>query len=92
MYGLIDSDYLSAGALKETFLKIIAENLSSSAENIAAPALLIWGANDAETPLADGKRLSRLIHGSELKTINGAGHFVHREKPKEVAELIRKFL
>lgn len=91
LYQGLKSDYLSAGPLKETFLNIIAEDLSDSAKAITKPALLIWGSEDTETPLTDGQRLATLIPGAVLHVISRAGHFVHREKPAEVAELIRKF-
>ncbi|MEK7608247.1 MAG: alpha/beta hydrolase [Patescibacteria group bacterium] len=92
MYDFIGSDYLNAGALKKTFLKVISEDLSENAKKITAQTLLIWGGDDTETPLSDGKRLSRLIRNSKLEVISGAGHFVHREKHREVARLIREFL
>jgi pimeloyl-ACP methyl ester carboxylesterase len=92
MYGFIGSDYLNTGKLKETFLKIISEDLSMTAKNVTIPALLIWGVNDTETPLADGKKLSQLISGSKLKVISGAGHFVHKEKSQEVSKLVQEFL
>lgn len=92
IYEKIGSDYLEVGGLKETFLKIIEEDLSLVAKNITEPSLLIWGSNDIETPLTDGERLSKLIYGSKLKVINKAGHFVHQEKPQEVARLIQEFL
>lgn len=92
MYRFVGSDYLKAGVLKETFLKIISEDLSASAKKITIPTLLIWGENDTETPLYDGKRFAGLIPNSKLKVINGAGHFVHKEKSQEVAKLIQEFL
>lgn len=92
IYKFIGSDYLESGAMKETFLKIIAENLTESAKKITVPALLIWGADDTETPLSDGKLFSRLIPNSKLEIINGSGHFVHQENSKDVAKLIQEFL
>lgn len=91
-YKYIGSDYLNAGAMRETFLKIIAEDLSGSAKKINIPTLLIWGENDTETPLSDGKLFSQIIPNSKLEIINNTGHFVHQEKPKEVAKLIQKFI
>lgn len=85
-------DFLRAGVSKETFLKVIGENLSRSARDVHVPTLLIWGEDDTATPLSEGKRLNALISGSELKVIDGAGHFVHQEKPREAAELIRQFV
>ena len=91
-YKRIGSDYASAGALQETFLKTISEDLRENAKKITTPALLIWGANDTETPLSVGKRLSELIPNSKLHALEEAGHFVHQEKPREVANLITKFI
>lgn len=90
-YKSIGSDYLNAGAMRETFLKIIAEDLRANAKKIAPPTLLIWGENDTETPLSDGKLFSQIIPHSKLEIIKEAGHFVHQEKPEEVAMLIQNW-
>ncbi len=86
------SDYLNAGVLKETSLKVIREDLSGCARGVEVPTLLIWGENDTATPLSDGKRLAELISGSRLEILEGAGHFVHQERSREVMELIKKFV
>lgn len=91
-YRAIGSDYADVGRLKGTFLNTINEDLSGQAKNISVPTLLIWGVNDEETPLSLGRYLSRLIPGSNLEVIENAGHFVHKEKPEEVAERIKKFI
>jgi pimeloyl-ACP methyl ester carboxylesterase len=85
------SDYLNAGYMKETFLKIVRENLTEDARKIKIPSLLVWGENDTETPLIEGRTLRGAIRDSKLDIISGAGHFVHQEKPKEVAERIVRF-
>ncbi len=92
MYSMVGSDYLNAGSLKQTFLKVISEDLTECAERINIPSLLIWGENDTETPLADGERLAKLIKNSEIQIIKNSGHFVHKEKAEEVVEIIKKFL
>ncbi len=92
LYGAIGSDYFAAGELKDTFLNIVAEDLSEAATGISVPALLIWGRNDAHTPLSDGQRLSKLIPNAVLKVLEGAAHFVHQESAEEVAELIEEFI
>ncbi|MBI3442427.1 MAG: alpha/beta hydrolase [Candidatus Sungbacteria bacterium] len=91
LYRRAGGDYLSAGPLKETFLNIIGEDLTASARAIEKPALLVWGSEDAETPVRDGQRLATLIPGAALEVIPGAGHFVHRKKSRDVSELIRNF-
>jgi pimeloyl-ACP methyl ester carboxylesterase len=91
-YKKIGSDYLDTGSLKEIYMKVIAENLVENAQKLSLPTLLIWGRNDTQTPLSDGQRFESLILGSVLKVIDDAGHFVHREKPTEVAKLIQEFI
>ncbi|MBI4087164.1 alpha/beta hydrolase [Candidatus Kaiserbacteria bacterium] len=90
-YTRIGSDYADAGALQETFLKTISEDLSESAQKIDTPTLLIWGKNDTATPLSDGERLARLIPRAQLEALDG-GHFIHRERPEEVVAFIRNFI
>lgn len=92
LYTWTGSDYLEAGPLmQEIFLKIIREDIGVAAQQIAIPALLIWGQQDTETPLSDAKRLMELIQGSKLEIIPGAGHFIHRQYPDRIAGLIRNF-
>lgn len=93
LYRLAGStDYLQAGAMKETFLKVISENLETDAGKIKVPTILVWGEHDAETPLEEARTLEKAIANSRLAIVLGAGHFVHREKPKETAERIRAFI
>ena len=91
-YNKIGSDYLNAGALRNTFLNIIGEDLSAAAKKITIPTLLIWGDCDTQTPVNDGKKLNTLINGSRLEIIIGAGHFPHQENPEKVSNLIKNFI
>ena len=92
LYRLIGSGYTDAGILASTFARIVAEDLSEDARALAMPTLLIWGARDTETPLADGQRFASLIRASILRVINDAGHFVHQEKPQKVIRILQEFL
>ncbi len=92
LYSHLGSDYLSAGNMKGIYLNVIKEDLSSSATKIQSPTLLIWGDHDTATPIKEGVRLSRLIKGSTIRVIEGAGHFVHQQEPQKVAGYMREFL
>lgn len=92
LYGAIGSDYFSAGSLKEIFKKVVNEDLGTFAATISIPTLLIWGRNDTTTPLAQAERIHDLIEHSQLDIVMDAGHFVHREKPAEVATFINDFM
>ncbi|MDO8522503.1 MAG: alpha/beta hydrolase [bacterium] len=92
LYEAIGSDYFRAGALSQTFLNIIKEDLGSFAKDISVPTLIIWGDEDDTTPIHEGKRLHQLIRGSKFQVIKGSGHFVHQEEPSKVAGIIREFV
>jgi pimeloyl-ACP methyl ester carboxylesterase len=92
LYGYAGSDYHNAGPLKGTFVKLVSEDLSASAASISIPVLLLWGDHDAETPLSDGERLSRLIPGAVLKVFPGTGHHVHQERSVQIAEATKEFI
>ena len=85
-------DYQNAGQLKETFKKVVAEDLRDDAKRIDVPTLLVWGDSDSETPLASGHILADSIRGAELVVIPGAGHFVYQGKVRELVHLMKDFL
>lgn len=85
-------DYLKSGELRQIFLNTISEDLSADAARITQPTLLIWGADDRDTPPADGQMLASAINNSKLEIISGAGHFVHADAPQRVADQILEFL
>ncbi len=91
LYGALGSDYFAAGSLKEIFKKVVSEDLSEYAAKIAIPTLLIWGRDDASTPLSQAERIHELIECSQLDVVMNAGHFVHKEKPANVATAIKSF-
>ncbi|MDR3571618.1 MAG: alpha/beta hydrolase [Candidatus Pacebacteria bacterium] len=92
LYRHTGSDYLEAGALSQTYLNTINEDLTLYARRIKVPTLLVWGELDATTPLEDGKRLAAAIEGSRMEIVAGAGHVPHQDKPSEVAGYLRSFV
>ena len=84
------NDYLEAGAMKETFKKVVEENLLGDARKIKVPTTLVWGERDDVTPLSEGESLRQAIDDSNLEVIIEAEHFVHETHPKEVLDKILK--
>jgi pimeloyl-ACP methyl ester carboxylesterase len=54
-------DYLAAGALRPLLVRAVNEDLTESARAVSCPTLLLWGANDAETPVWLAYRYRTLI-------------------------------
>jgi pimeloyl-ACP methyl ester carboxylesterase len=91
-YILRTTDYLKVmGVMKETFLKVISEDLSPYLEKIQADTLVIWGEKDKITPLKDGRFIQSKIKNSELAIIP-SDHNPHLEIPDELAKIILGFL
>jgi len=67
-------DYRNAGALRPTFVKTVNEDLTGHARKISCPVLLLFGSEDTETPPEFGERYQALIHGSDLKILQGIDH------------------
>jgi len=92
LYAALGSDYFASGSMRDVFLKVVREDLIEFARHISAPVLLVWGTLDNQTPLSDGEKIRDAIRQSEMEVIQGATHFVHQEKPQEVATLIKEFI
>ena len=55
------------------------------------PVLLLWGKQDVILLPRQGRRFERLIPGSELRYISGAGHVPMSDVPDVLAEAITEF-
>jgi len=69
------ADYKAAGALRETFVGVVNEDLLPYAERIKVSTLLLWGEKDMDTPLWQGQTLERTIPDAGLVVFPGAGHY-----------------
>ena len=85
-------DYAAAGPLRETFVKLVNADLTSELPAIQAPTLLVWGENDADTPLASAKIMHQLIPGAELVVLQHAGHFSYLDQFGKFRLIVGKFL
>ena len=84
-------DYLACeNWLKNTFVKVVNQDLSKYARHIKCPTLIVNGNNDKDTPLKHAKRLKTLIKGSSLVEIDG-DHFAFFRSPQAFAKTIHIF-
>ncbi|HYM98043.1 MAG TPA: alpha/beta fold hydrolase [Candidatus Sulfotelmatobacter sp.] len=56
------------------------------------PVQLIWGADDPLFPVLHATRAQKLIDGSRLAVIEGAGHTPQAERPEEFNRVLNAFL
>lgn len=78
--------------MRESYKKIVNEDLRENAKKIITPALLIYGKDDAVTPACEeGAVFNSLIAGSRLEIMEG-GHFCFSENPEVFNHKILTFL
>jgi pimeloyl-ACP methyl ester carboxylesterase len=79
-------DYLNVEkTMKETFLKVISEDISHHLPFIKVPTVIIWGDKDSLTPIAHGEILSKKVENSKFIIVRGAKHALQIENPEVLA-------
>ena len=67
--------------------------LAKRLHRIAAPALVVWGAEDRLVPPSYAKRFADALGGpAEVRLIPGAGHMVELDEPDALATAVLEFL
>ena len=86
-------DYEKASpVMRETMIKVSAEDLTPLLSRIAIPTDIFWGTDDGMTPVTDAHLMKKLISQSKLHIFEGTRHGIHKEKATEIATSIRKNL
>ena len=67
-------------------------NVKEKVAQITMPTLIIGGEQDRMTPLKQSYFLHAQIEDSQLAIVEGAGHFMALEQPREVTRVVTKFL
>lgn len=61
--------------MRESFKKIVNEDLVKTAENIRVKTLFVYGENDKETPVKYGEIFKNAVKNSSLVVMKNCGHF-----------------
>jgi len=87
------SDYAAAqGVMRQIFVNVVNEDLRSLLPSVSAPTLLIWGADDAATPLSDGQLMEKLIPDAGLVVFDHCGHYSFLDDPPRFYAVADYFL
>jgi len=89
---LYSEDYKNAGSLKESFKKIVSQNVEAEAMKINIPTLIIWGDKDKEVTTKAAKMLRSLIKNSTLRIVWNTGHDPFKEKPDKFLRIMEEFV
>ena len=87
------ADYrMASPVMRQSMVKVVNEDVREYLPRIEAETLLVWGDQDQDTPLADGQLMERLIPGSGLAVLAGAGHFSFLDRQYQFLAVMRSFL
>jgi pimeloyl-ACP methyl ester carboxylesterase len=92
VYRKLGSDYLAVPQMAETFKKVVREDISAGLGKVTIPVLLVYGAEDTDTPLWIARRFEKLLPDATLHVAPLAGHFVHHDALAETVKAMKVFL
>lgn len=78
-------------AIIRTVRRWEAERVSRDAPLMTRPTLIVWGENDREVSVEDGRRIHEQIPNSRLVIFRECGHLPHEEYPEEFTKLVVEF-
>jgi pimeloyl-ACP methyl ester carboxylesterase len=85
-------DYKAArGIMRDTFVKVVNQDLLPYAARVRCPTLLLWGDQDEDTPLWQGQLLEKTIPDAGLVVYEGAGHYSYLDRLPKAAQVIDFF-
>lgn len=85
-------DYKAASpVMRETLVTTVNEDLTKCAQKIEEPTLLIWGDNDQEARLSDGKLLESIMVDAALIVLPGT-HYAYLENLNQVIDILHNFI
>lgn len=86
-------DYLQAPPnMKQTMRHMLDADKRIKLGEITVPVTIIWGSNDAITPLTDGQKMHTGLTNSTLHVVSGARHAPQFTHASQVAEIVGKVL
>ncbi len=91
LYEMIGAgDYAATPKLRETFVRVVREDLRGDMMKINVPTAILWGEKDKETPLSAAYEIKRCIKNAELTVLLGAGHFPFVDEPEQFTETLTR--
>ena len=90
-YGSRDYNALDV-EMRQTFVKVVNQDLTDLYGCFRASTLLIWGDEDTETPLWMAKEMEQRIPDAGLVILEGGTHFAYLEQIGRFNVIVRQFL
>ena len=87
------SDYKNTdGVMRQTFVKVVNDDVKDLIPHISIPVLLIFGEKDDATPLWMGKYMEEHFPDAGLVVFEGASHYAYLEQLPRFLTILEAFL
>ncbi len=86
------SDFADRDVLRDAFVASVSHDVRAFAPDIDVPTLLVAAQQDDITPIEAERTLAGMLHHVDRDEIDGVGHLLHYERPREAAYAIRGFI
>ena len=86
--GSADYKSLNSDIMRQTFVKVVNEDLLKDAKKITARTVLVWGSLDKDTPIKMARKFKRSITNSVLYVLDGAGHYSFLDKTEDFVYIL----
>jgi pimeloyl-ACP methyl ester carboxylesterase len=92
-YVIGKSDYpYQKGVMKDSYLRVIAQDLSPLLPYVTVPTVILWGDKDDVVPLKDAHFLKEHIPNAELAILPNGDHDAEQRIPETLSSKILSFL
>lgn len=87
------SDYFSSSpSQRQLFQRIYQQDIPTLVRKVSVPTLLLWGAQDQDTPLDHAKKFAAAIPNATLTVFEHSGHFPFVDQPTEFVASLQEFV
>lgn len=82
----------SSGIMRQTFVKVVNEDVTEFLDKIETETLLVYGSEDKATPLAKGKLMESLMPNATLVVFENDDHFAYIHQANRFINVLDAFL
>jgi len=87
------SDYRAAtGVMRQVLVRVVSETYEEQLAAVTCPTDLVWGAEDAEVPVAVAEAARRALSTATLTVVQGGGHLLPLTAPGELRAAVERNL
>ena len=82
----------TSGTMRQTFVKVVNDDIKPFLKDIRNETLLVFGSNDEATPLSKGKEMEKLMPNAALVVFEGDNHFAYINQAVRFNAVLDAFL